>query len=514
MNLAHLLLRSACRWPDNSAVTHAGRSWTYGELARRVLATSGALRSTYGLKRGDRIALAMNNQPEFFQIIFAAWHAGLCVAPMNAKLHPREFAYIIENVGASMCIASPTQFKGIAEATDHLKGLHLLSTDGDALQALQWGAPQAEDDMRPEDPAWIFYTSGTTGRPKGATLTIRNLTFMSHAYYAEIDGVGPDDAMFHPAPLSHGAGLYSLPHIARGGHQVIPAAPHFDPGEVLDLLARYKNVSFIAPPTLLTRLMSSAEGKSTALENLKTIIVGGSPAYVADLERALEIFGPKIVQLYAQGETPCTATLFSKAEYAALMASQSRIRLGSCGTARLGVELRVVNDNGQSVPAGEVGEIITRSDCVMQGYWNDPAATAQAIRDGWLYTGDVGRLDADGYLYVMDRSKDMIISGGSNIYPREIEDVLLQHDAVLEASVVGVPHPDWGEEVVACVVLKPGSAATEQDLDQICLAQIARFKRPKRYLFVQDLPKSSYGKVLKTELRARLAEQLKVNADA
>jgi long-chain acyl-CoA synthetase len=514
MNLAHLLLRSARRWPDRPAVTYAGTTWSYAELARRVEATSGALRRSYGLKRGDRIALAMNNQSGFFQVLFGAWHAGLCVAPMNAKLHAREFAYIIENVGASMCISSPQQYAGIAESTRRLPGLHLLSTESEAFETLQSGAPLPEADMAAADPAWIFYTSGTTGRPKGATLTLRNLTFMAHAYYAEIDGVGPHDTMFHPAPLSHGAGLYSLPHIARGGHQVIPSAPHFDPDEVLDLLSQHRNVSFIAPPTLLTRLMDSVDVRSVALDNLKTIIVGGSPFYVADLERALEMFGPKIVQLYAQGETPCTATLFTKAEYAKVMDSGPKQRLGSCGTARVGVEIRIVDDAGRDVPSGEPGEIITRSDCVMSGYWNDPSATAQAIREGWLYTGDIGCMDADGYLYVMDRSKDMIISGGTNIYPREIEDVLLQHEAVLEASVVGMPHHEWGEEVVACVVRKPGSDVTGEELDQLCLAHIGRFKRPKRYLFLTELPKSSYGKILKTELRARLATNTKATTDA
>ena len=254
---------------------------------------------------------------------------------------------------------------------------------------------------------------------------------------------------------------------------------------------------------MLTRLMNSPALASAKLDNLKTIFFGGAPMYIADLERALELFGPRLVQIYGQGESPMTIAAMSKADYADRANPRYLERLGSCGTARTGVEVRVTDADDRDLPPGETGEVLTRSDCVMTSYWGNADATAKTLAGGWLHTGDIGSMDQHGYLTLKDRSKDMIISGGSNIYPREIEEVLLLHDGVREVSVVGAPHADWGEEVVAFVVGNPGAVVSPEQLDQLCLDRIARFKRPKRYEFVDDLPKNNYGKILKTELRNR-----------
>jgi long-chain acyl-CoA synthetase len=350
----------------------------------------------------------------------------------------------------------------------------------------------------PDDPAWIFYTSGTTGRPKGATLSHRNLGFMIHAYYADIDTVAPGAANIHAAALSHGAGLYALPSIAQAGTQVLCESPSFDPQEVLALVARHRNVTVWAAPTMLTRLTHAAAESGADTRNLRTVVYGGGPMYVADLQRSLAVLGPKLVQIFGQGESPMTITALGRDHHV-------EANLPTAGRARTLVEVRVVDADGRDLPFGESGEIVTRSDCVMRGYWNDPEATAATLAGGWLHTGDIGSLDARGYLTLKDRAKDLIISGGSNIYPREIEEVLLQHPGVLEASVVGTPHPDWGEEVVAFVVARPAATVAAADLDALCLARIARYKRPRRYRFVAGLPKNNYGKVLKTELRAELA---------
>jgi acyl-CoA synthetase (AMP-forming)/AMP-acid ligase II len=231
---------------------------------------------------------------------------------------------------------------------------------------------------------------------------------------------------------------------------------------------------------------------------------GGAPMYLENLKSALATFGPRLWQGYGQGETPNTITYLSKAMHVDDGHPRHEQRLASVGVARTGVEVRIVNDDGRDVPTGEIGEIICRSDVTMAGYWNNPDATAKALRDGWLWTGDMGAFDEDGFLTLKDRSKDVIISGGSNIYPREVEEVLLQHPDVLEVSVVGRHHEDWGEEVVAFVVPKPGRTVRDADLDALCLENIARFKRPKQYVRIDELPKNSYGKILKTELRARL----------
>jgi acyl-CoA synthetase (AMP-forming)/AMP-acid ligase II len=305
--------------------------------------------------------------------------------------------------------------------------------------------------------------------------------------------------------VSHGAGLYALPFLLKGAHQIV--LPHFDVPAVLDALQRHRQVSMFAAPTMLTRLVHAPEVSAVDLGNLRTIYYGGGPMYVADLERALEIFGSRLYQLYGQGESPMTITGLSQRLHADSAHQHWRERLASCGYARSGVLVRVVDEVDRNVPPGEIGEVITRSDCVMDGYWQNPEANAETLRGGWLHTGDLGSMGEDGLLTLRDRSKDMIISGGSNIYPREIEEVLLRHPDLVEVSVVGRPHPDWGEEVVAFLVQRPGAAVAAAELDALCLDRIARFKRPRDYRFVEMLPKNNYGKVLKTELRRLLAEQ-------
>jgi long-chain acyl-CoA synthetase len=486
MNLAQLLRNAARRMPQAPALargTHTVAS--YGEFAERVARLAGALRRQ-GLAQGDRVALAMKNCPEYYAVLFACWHAGLTAVPMNAKLHAREFAYILENSGAKLCCVTPELESAVPSA------LSVAAAEFESLRAVE---PLSVADTGPDDVAWLFYTSGTTGVPKGAMLTHRNLLFATQAYYADIDRLGPGDSILHAAPMSHGSGLYGVPHVAAGALNVIPDSGGFEPEEIFGLIAAHRGVSFFAAPTMVVRLMASPAAGGADLRNLKTITYGGAPMYVADCERAIDLFGPRLYQLFGQGESPMTITGLPQADHAA------RRRLETCGYARTGVEVCVVDAEDRALPAGEVGEIVTRSECVMAGYWENAEATAQTLRGGWLHTGDLGSLDGAGYLTIRDRSRDMIISGGSNIYPREIEEVLLRHPAVAECSVVGRSHPEWGEEVVAFVVRR--ADVSPRELDALCLEHIARFKRPRDYRFVDGLPKNNYGKVLKTELRRR-----------
>jgi acyl-CoA synthetase (AMP-forming)/AMP-acid ligase II len=264
---------------------------------------------------------------------------------------------------------------------------------------------------------------------------------------------------------------------------------------------------------MVVRMLNDAASADARLDNLKCIMYGGAPMYLADLKRALGLFGPRLYQIYGQGESPMTITGLSKSEHARALAQGDDAALASAGLARTGVEVRIVDEADRELPDGEIGEIATRSDCVMAGYWRDPEANAAALRAGWLRTGDVGVRDARGLVTLKDRSKDMIISGGANIYPREIEDVLLRDRRVMQVSVVGAPHPEWGEEVVAFVVAQPEAHVTPDELDALCLDNIARFKRPRRYFFVDDLPKNNYGKVLKRALRERLAAEARTPRD-
>jgi long-chain acyl-CoA synthetase len=366
-------------------------------------------------------------------------------------------------------------------------------------------APTPLVDRLPADAAWLFYTSGTTGRPKGATLTHRNLLMASLSYFADVDQVMPQDCILHAAPLSHGSGLYGLPHVARGAVSVVPHSGGVDGDEIAALLSRWPGMSLFAAPTMVKRLAGDQAVAAADLSHLKTIIYGGAPMYLADLEDALGVFGPRLAQIYGQGESPMTITALSKADHAGRDDLRWRERLQSVGVPRTDVEVRVVDDADRELPAGEVGEVVVRGDVVMAGYWNQPDATAETLRGGWLHTGDVGSFDADGFLTLRDRSKDLIISGGMNVYPREVEEVLLRHPGVRAAAVVGRPDPEWGEAVVAFVVPADGAAPPPvEDLDRTCLENIARFKRPKDYRFVDVLPTNNYGKVVKRELRDRL----------
>ncbi len=506
MNLSHTLGVVARFSPEAPAITEGTCTLTYATFEDQVSRVAGALAKRHMLKRGDRVGIWMENGLEFLPVLYGTWRAGLTAVPINNKLHPKELAWILENSGAKLCVVSPDLGAKLSELPAGTALPDIIATDTADYARLLAGNAVREVPANPGDEAWLFYTSGTTGRPKGAVLTHRNLMFMTHAYYADIDFVDHRDTMFHAAPMSHGSGLYAPAFIAKGAHNVIISGS-FEPERILTAMRAYRQVSMFAAPTMLTRLMHHPLAGGGDTRNLKTIHYGGAPMYVSDLKRALAVFGPKLYQLYGQGESPMTITGLTKAMHAETDHPNYEARLGSTGVARTGCAFRVVSEDGRDVALGEVGEIITRSDCVMQGYWNNPEATAKALRDGWLWTGDLGSVDADGFLTIKDRSKDMIISGGSNIYPRELEEVLLTHASVLECAVVSRPHPDWGEEVVAYVVKQPGAELTAPDLDRLCLDNVARYKRPKGYRFIEILPKNNYGKVLKTELREKLMRE-------
>ena len=505
MNLAQMIEHNARLYPDRPALSLGTIPFaTYAELAARIRAISYNLRFVRKLPIGSRIGIAMKNAPEFWEILFGTWHAGLVAVPINPKLHGREIEFILAHSGASLCFVSGDLAPVVAPLADELSSLQdVISIDHAKYRKLKdKSAPNVDPaDMHPTDPAWLFYTSGTTGRPKGAILSHRNLLTMILSYFADIDQPSPGDCIAHGAPQSHGSGLWGLVHFAKGANNIIPESGGFDPAEIADLLNRFSGFSMFAAPTMVNRLIASSAFVSANLRHLKAISYGGAPMYMTDIQRALEVLGPCLVQIYGQGESPMTITALSRAAHGDVKHPRYLPRLGSVGVARTGVDVRIIGNDGHPLPPGEVGEVVVRGDVVMDRYWYDDVATAKALTNGWLHTGDIGSFDKDGFLTLLDRTKDMIISGGSNIYPREIEELLLIHPAVSEVSVVGRPHPEWGEEVVAFVVSQGEREVSEHDLDHLCLENIARFKRPRAYYFVETLPKNSTGKVLKTELR-------------
>ena len=508
MNLTHLLINAARTYGRRPAVSSGLEvSLSYESLAQRSASLAAGLTGRLGLKRGDHVAVIMKNCPQYLEVLFGLWYAGLTAVPINAKLHPNEFAYILEHSGSKACFTTPDLVEKVAPLAGDVDALKTIISTGetDYDRLFSHPGPGSPEDLAPDDVAWLFYTSGTTGRPKGAMLTHHVIEFMAIVHLADIDAICQQDAVIHAAPLSHGSGMYVLPHIARAANNVIPQSGGFDTGETLELIAHYPGCSFFFAPTMVHRLINDPGIKNADLKNLKNLIYGGGPMYLDDLRKAMEIFGPRMSQIYGQGEAPMTITMVTRAMHAQSDHPRYYERLSTVGIPRSGVEVKVFDTDDRELPEGEIGEVVCRGDIVMAGYWRNPEATAQTLRNGWLHTGDVGSFDEDGFLTLKDRSKDMIISGGSNIYPREIEEVLLCHNGVAEVSVVGRPHADWGEEVIAFVVQKPDIRISAEDLDALCLENIARFKRPKDYRFVESLPKNNYGKVLKTELRQMLA---------
>lgn len=333
-------------------------------------------------------------------------------------------------------------------------------------------------------------------------LTIKLLAQMSLCFCTDVLPLMTAHQMLYAAPASHGAGLYALPAIRAGASHVFPSSLGFDPAEIMDLSAHHGNLVFFAAPTMVKRLVQAATLQGFTGEGIDTIIYGGGPMYAADIEAALTTLGPRFVQIYGQGECPMAITALPRDLVADRCHPRADQRRASVGFAQAAVEVAIKDAEGRDLPANETGEICVRGSLVMSGYWHNPEATAQAIRDGWLWTGDLGHQDEGGFLYLTDRSKDVIISGGTNIYPREVEEVLLTHSQVLEVSVIGEPDDDWGEVVVACVVA--GGTLDAATLDAFCRQVMAGFKRPKRYRFLPELPKNAYGKVLKTELREEI----------
>ncbi|MEY2620344.1 MAG: Long-chain-fatty-acid--CoA ligase [Pseudomonadota bacterium] len=508
MNIAHLLRRVALSAPDSPAIFwgphwHASHAQWAGRAARlaRHLADQ-------GLRPGDRVVLFMRNHPRYLEFMLGAWWAGMVVVPVNAKLHLKELQWIIDNAQARWAFVT----QDLVPDAALLSGLDGV-TEADSAQADRWLLGGGTEDSPPverqaDDTAWLFYTSGTTGRPKGVMITHRNLRAMGTGYFVDVDTIEAGDAAVYAAPMSHGAGIYAIPHLMAGARHVVPLSGGFDAAELFDLGLQVGPMSMFAAPTIVKRLVDEAEsqgwGADRCARSFKTIVYGGAPMYAADIQRALRVMGQRFVQIYGQGETPMVATCLSRQHLADSAHPRYLQRLASVGIAQTPVRVRVVGPDGADLPVNEIGEVVVRGDTVMAGYWRNPEATAQAVRDGWLWTGDMGCMDEQGFVTLKDRSKDLLISGGSNIYPREVEEVLLTAPGVAEVSVVGGPDPEWGEVVVAFVVALPGQSPAAGQLDAHCVAHIARFKRPKRYIFVDELPKNNYGKVLKTELRARL----------
>jgi long-chain acyl-CoA synthetase len=492
VNIGRFLTQAARLHAGRAALTFENTTLSYAELDRRIDAL-GAAFTQLGLRRGDRVVLWSHNRLEVIETMFACWKRGLIVVPANARLAVDEVAFLVADCEAAALLHGPD----FATAAAEVGVAHRIAfgTGYEVLLHEVAGWPHDAVEVPDDAPAWLFYTSGTTGRPKGATLTHGNLAFVVTSWCADLHWVQPEDIVLHCAPLSHAAGFHALVAVARGAHAVVHE--RFEPAAVLDAVARHQVTTTWLVPTQIRMLLDHPGVDTADLSTLTHVVYGGAPMHSADLAEAVRRVGPVFVQLYGQGESPMTITYLRKEEHRLDRDDPEVLR--STGIARTGMEIRIVDLHAATVPAREMGEIVVRGPAVMAGYWNRPEASGEALRDGWLHTGDVGMMDERGFLYVLDRMKDLIITGGSNVYAREVEEVLLTHPGVHEAAAFGIPDRTWGELVTAAVVSQGDITADE--LVEFCRVRMTGFKRPRSVHVVAALPRNAYGKVLKRVLR-------------
>ncbi|MFK0089200.1 class I adenylate-forming enzyme family protein [Pseudomonas sp. NPDC090755] len=503
MNIANWLHNAAQCWPERGALYEGHRQRAdYRGFATQVRGLAHDLIHEHRVEPGDRVALFMKNCCEYLELMYAAWWIGAVVVPINCKLHRSEAGWIVDNARARVVFTDDGQVFAPGELTDDCRELagrgRVAAAIGDAL-----ATPYS---CNADHLAWLFYTSGTTGRSKGVMLSHGNLMAMSLCYSLDVDAVTSDDAVVYAAPMSHGAGLYNFIHVRCGARHVVPESRGFKAEEVFALAAGLGDVSLFAAPTMVKRMVEQARATGYAGEGIKTIVYGGAPMYLADLQDAVDTFGPRLVQIYGQGESPMTISALSRELIADRQRPEWARIASSVGRAHSCVDIQVLDARLHPLAPGLAGQIAVRGPTVMHGYWRNEVATRETLVDGWLLTGDIGYLDDQGYLTLTDRCKDVIISGGSNVYPREVEEVLALHPEVFEVCVVGEADEAWGESVVAFVVARGDSPPDEPALTAWFVERMASFKKPKKYVFLAELPKNSYGKVLKTELRQWLKE--------
>jgi long-chain acyl-CoA synthetase len=500
--LAAVVRTHARSRPERPALTYEGRTCTYGQLDARSSRVARALLHD-GVQAGDRVAILDKNSPEFFELQFGAAKVGAVMVAVNWRLSPREIAFILEDAGARVLVVADEFVPAVDAVRDQLGSLRRVVIVGDAYE--RWIAEQPPDDpghvARADDVGVQFYTSGTTGLPKGVMLAHRSLFGLMDSVADEWE-MDEDAVAMVAMPLFHVAGAgWALCGLTLGAHNVL--IRDVDLARILEDLQRYGVTHTVFVPAVLQFLLITPGIDTADFSALRHVIYGASPISEDVLVRSIERFGCAFSQAYGLTETNGAVIVLRPADHD--VDGPNRHRLRAAGVPLPGVEVRVVDHADGALPPGEVGEVWLRSGQNMVGYWNRPGETAAALTpDGWLRTGDAGYLDADGYLYIHDRVKDMIVTGGENVYPAEIESVLMSHPAVADAAVIGVPDDRWGETVKAVVVRAPGDAGNsldDQSVIEYCRGELAHYKCPTSVDWVDALPRNPSGKILKRELR-------------
>ncbi|MCC6469341.1 MAG: AMP-binding protein [Alphaproteobacteria bacterium] len=520
-NLGRLLSDTARRLPGRPALVWRDRTWTWRELDDRVNALVAAMKSL-GIGKGDRVLVQARNGNAMLESCWATFKLGAAWVPTNYRLTPPEIAWLGQSSGAKAFLYD----RGFGEHVDAVRAAspalaHVVALDAprsgehayEALLSRHQGAPCWEEEVSYDDPLWFFFTSGTTGKPKAAVLTHGQMAYVVTNHLADLmPGLGDGDASLVVAPLSHGAGVHMLVNVARGAKTVLLPTEKMDPEEAWRLVAAHRVSNMFTVPTIVKMLIEDPSVDRFDHSSLRFVIYAGAPMYRADQKAALQKLGPVLVQYFGLGEVTGNITVLP-AHLHTLDDAAPEARLGTCGYPRTGMEIAIKSPDGKHLAAGEKGEICVRGPGVFHGYWNNPEANAKALKDGWFHTGDLGHVDAQGFLYITGRASDMYISGGANVYPRECEEVLLTHPGVSEVAVLGVPDPKWGESGVAVVVPAGGAEPAEDELMRFLDGRLAKYKWPRRVFFWPSLPKSGYGKVPKHLIREQLYQRGELQQD-
>ncbi len=509
-NLANLLFHAAQRHPDRPGLLRGDRVWTWAELAARVRRAAAAL-AARGIGKGDRMLVHAVNGPALFETMWTAWTLGAVWVPTNVRLTPVEVAYLAQSSKAAVHVigaAFPRHAEAAAAANPARRlsvpiGEGALSWDGLIEEQAALAVPA---DVDRDDPCWLFYTSGTTGRPKAGVLTHGQMAFVTLSHLCDLmPGTTERDVSLVVAPLSHGAGIHAVTQVSQGAASVLLESETLDCAEAWRLVERHRVTNMFTVPTILTMLTRDPAVDRHDHSPLRYVVYAGAPMFRADQQHALRKLGRVLVQYFGLGEVTGNITVLPPRLHSA--DDDPAIPAGTCGQARTGMEIAILGSDGARLRSGETGEIGVRGPAVFFGYADNPEATAQAFRYGWFHTGDVGRLDERGFLFITGRASDMYISGGSNVYPREVEEVLMLYPAVAEACVVGMPHPKWGETGVAVLVPRDGARIDAAAVLAQCEGRLAKYKHPARVVVWDALPKSGYGKVVKADVKRLLAEQ-------
>lgn len=516
MNLAHFVTQSACRFPDRPGFIWGERVWTWREIEAQVNAFAAVL-ADLGVSKGDRILVHSKNCDEMFFAMFATFRLGAIWVPTNFRLMPAEVADLAEaaHVKGLLCHGDFPAHAAAVETKMTRHGLRFTLSFGEMALGQgriadyvtqKIGARVPDAVVEYNDPCWYFFTSGTTGRSKASVLTHGQMAFVITNHLCDLmPGTTERDASLVVAPLSHGAGVHQLTQVARGAATVLLPSERFDIDEAYRLIERYRITNMFTVPTILKMLVEHPAAASYDHSSLRYIIYAGAPMYREDQKTALKVLGKVIVQYFGLGEVTGNITVLPP--YLHTEEDGPDARIGSCGFPRTGMQISIQDDAGNELQPFETGEICVIGPAVFPGYYDNPSANEKAFRNGWFRTGDLGHVDEQGFLYITGRASDMFISGGSNVYPREIEEKILTQGAIAEVAIVGVPDPLWGEVGYAVCVAKPGMPVTEAELIDFLSDKIARYKMPKRFFFWNQLPKSGYGKVPKRLVKDALAER-------